>query len=211
MPGRITRSALLVCTVVAAACGGGPPEEATDAQPVTGSAVASGLECYIRGGTYEETQQRPSPLRMTEVTLGSGSGLLCYGAPSANGRDVMGSLVPFGAPWRIGANEATALHLDAPATVGGVALQPGSYSLYAVPGESEWRFFVNTSWERWGIPIDAGVRASEVGSFTAAPEPIPGMVETLTYRFEPASGGSGGRIVLEWENTRVAIPVAAGA
>jgi hypothetical protein len=177
---------------------------------MTATATASETECYVRGGTFDETQQRPSPLRTTEVDLGSSSGLLCYGAPSANGRDVVGSaLVPYGAPWRLGANEATALHLDAPASVGGVALQPGSYSLYVVAGESEWQFFVNSTWERWGIPIDEGVRSNEVGSFTASPESIPDMVETLTFRFEPAASGSGGHIVMEWENTRVAFPVSA--
>jgi hypothetical protein len=210
MPGRTTiYSSLVLCTVAAAACGGAPAEEASDA-PMTETAAASELECFLRGSTFDETQQRPSPLRTIEIELGTGSGLLCYGAPSANGRDVMGStLVPYGAPWRLGANEATALHLDTPATVGGVALQPGTYSLYVVAGESEWQFFVNTTWERWGIPIDAGVRSSEVGSFTATPEQIQDMVETLTFRFEPASGGSGGRIVMEWENTRVAFPVSA--
>lgn len=210
MSGRTTYSTLLLCTVVAAACGGAPAEESSDAQPLTETTAASASECFVRGGTFDETQQRPSPLRTTEIELGSGSGLLCYGAPSANGRDVMGSsLVPYGAPWRLGANEATALHLDAPANVGGVALQPGSYSLYVVAGESEWQFFVNSTWERWGIPIDAGVRASEVGSFSATPESIPDMVETLTFRFEPASSGSGGSIVMEWERTRVAFPVSA--
>jgi len=49
----------------------------------------------------------------------------------------MGDLVPYGEPWRAGANEATAIHLTAPARVGGVALEAGSYSLYTVPNESE--------------------------------------------------------------------------
>jgi hypothetical protein len=36
------------------------------------------------------------------------------------------------------------------------------------------------------------------------------MVETLVYTWEPAADG-GGALVLEWENTRVRIPVGAGA
>jgi hypothetical protein len=36
------------------------------------------------------------------------------------------------------------------------------------------------------------------------------MVETLTYTWEPVSGGTMGDIVLEWENTRVAFHVHPG-
>jgi len=40
----------------------------------------------------------------------------------------MGELVPFGQPWRMGANEAAAIHLPFAAEVGVVDLEPGSYS-----------------------------------------------------------------------------------
>lgn len=113
----------------------------------------------------------------------------------------MGGLVPYGAPWRIGADEPTTIHLSAPASVGGVVLEPGSYSLYAVPAEGDWEFFINSNWQRWGIPIDEGVRESEIGSFMAGTEVTDSAVETLTYAWED------GAIVMRWENTRIEIPV----
>lgn len=200
---------LLAGTLIATACAGG--EEMGEAQPSDMDvAAASELECYIARGTFEETQDRPSPLRSVSFAFDGGTGLLCYGAPSARGREVMGELVPYDQPWRIGANEPTTLHLSGPANVGGVMLEPGSYSLYAIPGEQEWQFLVNSNWERWGIPIDGSVRASEIGSFTAPPESTDATVETLTYTWQPNEEGTMGDIVLAWENTRVAFHVHPG-
>ena len=191
------------------ACGGDGSEEAAAEADATESAPAVTAEagdlqgCYLQRGTMEEALSRPSPLTELGLVYEGGAGLLCYGAPSANDREVMGALVPFDEPWRVGANEATAIHLTAPASLGGVDLDPGSYSLYAVPGADEWQFFVSSNFERWGIPIDESVRSAEVGSFTATPEAAEEMVETMTFRFEPNDENTMGDIVLEWENTRV--------
>lgn len=168
---------------------------------------AAALECYVASGTAEEAQARQSPLRQTEFTLPGGQGLLCYGAPSARGREIMGGLLVFGQVERIGANEATAIHLTAPAQIGGVALEAGSYSIYAVAGQEEWEFFLSSDSHRWGIPITESVRASEVGSFTVTPTAITDMVETLTYRWEPNADDTMGDVVLEWEHTQVRISV----
>lgn len=193
-----------VVALTATACGGGEPAEMAETEAAPEMAVAPvSSPCYLAGASLDEAKGRPSPLMETTFSVGGHGGTLCYGAPSANGRQVMGALVPFGEPWRLGANEATAFHLTGPAQIGGVTLEPGSYSLYAVPGEAEWTFYLNGSVERWGIPIGDDVRASDVGSFTAPVEATDGMVETLTFRFEPWEDGTMGDMVLEWENTRV--------
>ncbi len=205
-PTRILPSLILAATL--AACGGAADEEpmdqmgAADATASTQVAQADLSECFLRGATLEEAAERPSPLAATAIDLGSTQGQICYGAPSARGREIMGGLVPFGEPWRAGANEATAIHLDGPATIGGVPIDAGSYSLYVIPNESEWQVFLNSNVERWGIPISDEVRSTEIGSFTVTPEPTDQMVETLTYRFEPMGNGMGD-LVLEWENTRI--------
>ena len=118
----------------------------------------------------------------------------------------MGELVPFGELWRTGANEATAIHLEGPATIGGIAHEAGSYSLYTRPSQDNWEVFLNSSFERWGIPISDEVRTTEVGSFEVTPESTDEMVETLTYEWDSTAG----EIVMEWENTRIRIPVTAG-
>lgn len=198
-----TFSVLFFGGLFLAACGGGEQESADMAD--TGDMAAtptSELSCYATV-TMAEARERPSPLQSVELSVGGNDALLCYGAPSARGRDIMGGLVPFGEPWRMGANEPTTLHLSGPATIQGVAVEPGSYSIYAIPGESEWTIVLNSTHERWGIPIDESVRASDVGSFTVEPETMDESVETLQFRFEPTPDAPMGDIIMEWENTRV--------
>jgi len=172
------------------------------AEAVTSSSAGQALACFVRG----DAEGRPSPLQQVEFTLGGDAALLCYGAPSARDREIMGGLVPFDAPWRMGANEATALHLTFPATIGGVEVEPGSYSLFAMPGAEEWMVHVNAEAERWGVPVNDEVMADDIGTFTVTPGSTESMVETLTYTFEPHEEGMG-HLVMEWENTRVEIPV----
>ena len=198
---------LLIGALLVGACGGAeeaaeePMDEAASAEM---AASSEPLECYLARGTMAEAQERPSPLLSTELAVGGHDGLLCYGAPSARGREIMGGLVVYGQPERIGANEPTTIHLAGPANLGGVELDAGSYSIYAIPGSDEWTFFVNSNWERWGIPISEEVRATEVGTFTAEVQETGEFVETLQYSFEPQANNTMGDIVLEWENTRVA-------
>lgn len=202
--------ALMLAATVLAACSGDGEDDMGEAQAMVQNVEAP--ECYIARGTIEEAEARTSPLRQTELTFADGhSGLLCYGAPSARGREVMDGLLKYDQPERIGANEPTTLHLTGPATVGGVSLQPGSYSIYAVANADEWEFFINTNWQRWGIPINDEIRATEVGSFTASPMAIGELVETVTYSWEPNEDGTMGEIVLEWEHTQVRLPMHAGA
>lgn len=202
-----TLPAALMIAALAAACGGDQAEMADDGMAEAAPAMADGgsmaSPCYLSGATLAEAEGRASPLKQTSFSVGGHDGTLCYGAPSAKGRAVMGGLVPFGQPWRLGANEPTTFHLTGPAQIGGVELQPGSYSLYAVPGEDEWTFYLNSAYERWGIPINDDVRATEVGSFTATPEATDSMVEGLTFSFEPWEGDTMGDMVMEWENTRL--------
>lgn len=188
---------LFVITLTGAALAVGAPALAQD--DVSG--------CWVRGNTTpEEAVQRSSPLRATPIVLGGQEAKLCYGSPSARDRVVMGELVPMGEIWRLGANEATALHLPFPAQVGGVDLEPGVYSIYAVPGAEEWEFFVSSAYQRWGIPVNEEVRDAEAGHFTASTDTTDGMVESLTFRWESHGEGMG-HLVMEWEHTKVEIPI----
>jgi len=198
-------STIAAAVFVTAAC---TSDAARDAVAQTGdneaseiAPAASELSCVLSGATPEEAQDRPSPLRETRFSYDGGEGLLCYGAPSARGREIVGGLVPLGEPWRAGANEPTTVHLSGATSIGGVALEPGAYALYVIPGEDEWEFFLNSNTERWGIPIDDKVRSTEVGSFAVTPETTDEMVETLAYDY------GNGAITMSWEHTRLRIPI----
>ena len=161
--------------------------------------------CWLRGNA-SDVAARASKHDSASITLDGGTIKACYGRPQARGRKVMGGLVPNGAPWRMGADEATAIHVPFPARIAGVNVAPGWYSLYAIPEATQWRIVVNRNAERWGIPINDYVRSRDVGSGTAPVEYVGTPVEALTISFSPTSKGSA-TMNVEWENTRVRVPV----
>lgn len=155
---------------------------------------------------------RASPLDSLTFMVGGHAVKVCYGSPSAKGRTMIGgSKVPYRRLWRTGANEPTMIHATAPITMAGLELEAGSYSLYTVPGEKEWVVIVNRSITQWGHKgrYTEEVEAQEVGRATVSSEPMEEHMESLTFRAEAGSEG-GATLVLEWEHTRVRIPVTSG-
>ncbi|MGH7460324.1 MAG: DUF2911 domain-containing protein [Pseudomonas sp.] len=152
---------------------------------------------------------RPSPYDSLSIVVGGQTAMLCYGRPSAKGRKMIGGTdVAFGELWRTGANEPTIIHIPFAAMIAGVHVEPGSYSLYTVPGQSEWEIILNRSIAQWGEEsrYTAEIKAKEAGRGKVKSEAIANHVETLVFRTEPA-GARGADLVLEWEKTRVRIPI----
>jgi hypothetical protein len=107
----------------------------------------------------------------------------------------------------MGANEPTILHTNVALLFGEIVLQPGSYSLYAIPNATQWDIVVNRTIDRWGIPISQAVRAEDVGSVRVSSGSPPAQVEVLTIRFDPPAQGRT-PLTVEWENYRVSVPLA---
>ena len=207
---RSIATAVTLATVVACAPGDAANDSVAIGDTATALAAADtattgAAACYLTVSP-DEARSRPSPLGELRFSLGDAEALLCYGRPSANGRTVAGGLIPYGSPWRLGANEATAIHLPVAAEIGTVAVEPGTYSLYVVASAEQWEVFVNRQAERWGIPINEGVTSNNVGSFTVPVGQTASMVEQLEFTWVP-QGDAAGNLVAQWENTRVEIPV----
>lgn len=176
-------------------------------QPLAAQAESGEAACWIRGDR-ERVPHRASPKDSTSVSLEAGTVKVCYSRPQRRGREIYGGLVPFDRPWRLGADEATSIHLPFPATVAGVEVEPGGYSLYVVPGQREWQVVVNGEPRRWGIPINEAVRSGDVGSGTVPVEKTEEPVEMLTLTLRRTSDRAAALDVV-WENTRVRVPIVA--
>lgn len=169
--------------------------------------AASQLACVPQ----RDTQNRQSPYDSTRVTVGDHQALVCYGRPSARGRTMIGGeAVPYGRLWRTGANEPTIIHLDFPADIAGIAVEPGAYSLYSVPGESEWVIVVNRAIDQWGheSAYTPEIEAQEVGRTTVPAGTTSEHVEQFTVTSEEAAD-SAANLILEWEHSRIEIPIRA--
>jgi DUF2911 family protein len=177
-------------------------------RPLTPSAVDTA--CQVLRPNDVPVQGRKSPLDSLTFSVARHPLKVCYGRPSSRGRLMIGgNNVPFGKLWRTGANEPTIFFTPVALTVAGIKVAPGKYSLYTVPGPKEWQVIVNRSTSQWGEESNYRdkVKAQEVGRATVASEQLTAPIETFTIRSEP-SGAKGADLVLEWQKTRIRIPIA---
>jgi hypothetical protein len=82
------------------------------------------------------------------------------------------------------------IHTTGPIAVAGVALAPGSYSLYTIPGEKEFEIILNRSISQWGHENDYTdeVKQKEVGHGKASASKTKAPVEKLTFTAAPSPG-----------------------
>jgi hypothetical protein len=195
-----------VGVVALAACGGGADGQPESADRADGRDVL--LEPSCSPSDRMAVAGRASPYDSATIRVGEGVAKFCYGRPSLRGRTMIGGdAVPYDTLWRTGANEPTIIHLNVAATIAGITVQPGDYSLYTVPRRGErWTLIVNRSTSQWGheSSYTEEVRAQEVGRADVRVDPVDEPIEQLTIR--PADPGGSGA-VLEWQNSRVHIPI----
>src|ERR1700691_4913370 len=80
-----------------------------------------------------------SPPAKADCKFSDGKALhVDYSSPRMKGRKIFGGLVPYGEPWRAGADEATTFVVDWDVSVGGKPLPAGSYTLFALPTADAW-------------------------------------------------------------------------
>lgn len=175
----------------------------------TGTAVANWAPCPRNWAFQDAWLPRASPLRSERITFREGRGKICYGSPALRGRTMIGgAAVPYGRIWRSGANEPTTLHLGVDVELDGLHLEPGSYSIYTIPGEARWTVILNRATRQWGheSAYTREVEAQEVGRFTVPVERLDAPVERLRIRAQPL-GGDDWRLVLEWQTSRIRLPL----
>jgi hypothetical protein len=135
-----------------------------------------------------------SPPAHTETSISGKKVSIDYSAPSMRGRKIMGELVPFGQVWRTGANSATTLKTETDLLIGGQKVPAGTYTIYSLPGDNDWKLIINKQTGQWGTEYHQEqdlVRIDLKKEATAAP------VETFKITLQPAA------LVMEWENTKL--------
>ncbi|MDE2393516.1 MAG: DUF2911 domain-containing protein [Cytophagales bacterium] len=112
------------------------------------------LTCLVSFSVLAQ-KAAPSPAAVATQKVGNTEVMIKYAQPSVKGRLVFGTkeakaLVPYGEVWRTGANEATTIEVSNDITVQGKTLPKGIYSLFTIPGETEWTIIFNKEAKMWG-------------------------------------------------------------
>lgn len=160
--------------------------------------LTAGIQAQI------ETPQ-PSPFQKIEQKVGLTDVTLEYSRPSMKGRTIMGSLVPYDAMWRTGANANTKITFSEDVEVGGKTLKAGSYAVYTKPGTSTWDVYFYSDTSNWGTPEkwDDSKVAAQV---SVQAYPMPMNIETFTMSFDDLKNDSA-MLGMLWEKTYVGVPI----
>jgi hypothetical protein len=134
---------------------------------------------------------------------------ITYGRPyttkpgTTEARKIWGGLVPYGQPWRMGADEATTLITQKPIVLGGKTIPAGAYTLYMRPSETGTaQLVISTALGGWGIPVDTTHDLAQVDLTKAA---LDKPLDQFTMGVDKNSAG-GGLLKLSWESTQFSVP-----
>jgi Protein of unknown function (DUF2911) len=148
----------------------------------------------------------PSPPAKASVTLNGKIVTIDYNAPSMRGRKIFGGLVPYGQEWRTGANPATTLKTEANLKIGDLTVPAGTYTVYSIPSETQWKLIINKQTGQWGTVYN---QDQDLGRVDMKKGPTPSTpVEIFAIKFENTHGKKT-ELHLIWENTDVFVPVTA--
>jgi Protein of unknown function (DUF2911) len=126
-----------------------------------------------------------------------------YASPRMRGRKIFGGLVPYGEPWRAGANEATTFVLEADMNLGGKTVPAGSYTIFTLPTADGWTLIISKQTGEWGVPYPG--ESYDFGRVAMKVSKLPSPLENFTIAFDQA--GAVCTMRLDWETTRASIEI----
>jgi Protein of unknown function (DUF2911) len=165
------------------------------------------LAFVVFGGAalaQEPTGDRPSPPAKTSCKFADGKMIsVDYSSPRMRKRKIFGDLVPYGEPWRAGANEATTLVINTDMKVGDKVVPAGSYTLFTLPEQNKWTLIVSKQTGEWGIPYPGA--DSDFARMAMKVSSLPAPLENFTIGFDQT--GKTCTLHMDWEKTRASIDI----
>jgi hypothetical protein len=126
-----------------------------------------------------------------------------YSSPRMRGRKIFGGLVPYGEPWRAGANDATTFVIDTDVNVAGKNIPVGSYTLFALPNPDSWQLIINKTTGEWGIPYPGA--DSDFARVPMKLSKLSSPLEDFMIGFD--SDGKTCAMHLDWDTTRATVDI----
>ena len=126
-----------------------------------------------------------------------------YSRPARRGRDIFGSVVPWGQVWRAGADAATQITFERDIIAGGERIPAGRYTMWIIPRTEGDTLLLNTQTGQWGTQHDA---AQDRFRLALRRHSLAEALERYRIRFEVTEGG--GTMHFEWDTTGFSLPFA---
>jgi len=152
--------------------------------------------------SFARAQEPLSPPARTSVTIGGKKLTIAYSSPSIRGRKIMGGLVPYGRWWRTCADNATTFQTEADLDLGGLKVPKGTYTIYTLPGATEWQLIINKQTGQWGTEYN---QRQDLGRVKMNLAQTPALVDSFKIELL-STGGNKGLLKMTWERTEVSVP-----
>lgn len=148
-----------------------------------------------------------SPRQKVEQQFSMSKITVDYGRPGVKGRKIFGDLVPFGKVWRAGANSSTKITFEQSVNFGGKTVSAGTYGLFVIPTEKEWKVILNKDSQQWGAyTFDEKLNVVDV---TVAIQKLAEKQEWFEIELNPVDDNSV-NLVMKWDFTKVELPLKTG-
>lgn len=148
---------------------------------------------------FKGLDKSPADIAMYSTKADGAVVKIIYSRPQLKGRSVA-SLTPAGKVWRVGANESTEIRVYKDIMFGGKSVKAGTYTMFAIPGDSEWTIILNKALHTWGSGSynEANDLVRVKGKVSKGSD----FVEALAITFSKT-----GDMHIGWANTVVTVPV----
>ena len=155
----------------------------------------------LPASAQEFTTPRPSPNARVDQTVGTTELSLTYSRPGVKNRAIWGALVPYGKPWRTGANDPTKLTCADEIAVEGQKLAAGTYAIVTIPTADSWTVVFSSQKDLASTTnYDAKYDALRVTVKPVAAD----MTERMRFTFDEPSADAV-TLTLRWE--RLSLPL----
>jgi len=148
-------------------------------------------------GTPKPSQHGEVSQRIAATTI-----TVVYNRPVARGRELFGSLVPYGRVWCPCADDATTIALTTDVKINGETLAAGTYSVWTEPGPDSWTVIFNRTAQAWHTRYPSGQDVLRVKATTRTGS----HMETLAFYF-PVVDGRKAELVLHWGTVVVPLSI----
>jgi len=150
------------------------------------------------------TMPAPSPKATVVQQFSTSKIELEYSRPSMKGRKIFGEIIPFGKPWRTGANAITKITFEEETIFGDQKVAPGTYALYTIPNKESWIVLLNKNHKSGGL---SDIKPeNDIAKIEVRPVSIREVYETFTIDFNDITNTSATLNII-WENTKVSVPI----
>ncbi|HVG42756.1 MAG TPA: DUF2911 domain-containing protein [Chitinophagaceae bacterium] len=125
-----------------------------------------------------------------------------YSRPHKQGRKIFGSLLKYGEPWRLGANEATEIEFFQTVTVQNKKITKGRYIMYCIPQADKWTIVLNSNVYSWGLTVD---QSKDLYRFEIPVQQSEVAIEYFTMVFENTDTGA--NLIMAWDDKISKLPI----